>query len=176
MEDIYLGIGSRVRHSEWGVGIVVQVTSDDYMITFVNHGNKEMSKQTDDLEIIELVEPSQDLISLQVVEETLGRMLSSLTDTQELVDLGDKWIGGKLVFHPGNPDLKPYELPVDSFFHKIVMVRDRLRVMEQRVNSSKLSDEEKVNLQQYITRIYGSLTSFNILFKYREDGFKGSGG
>ncbi|MEQ9290255.1 MAG: hypothetical protein RIG77_25210 [Cyclobacteriaceae bacterium] len=176
MEDIYLGIGSRVRHSEWGVGIVVQVTSDDYMITFVNHGNKEMSKQTDDLEIIELVEPSQDLISLQLVEETLGRMLSSLTDTQELVDLGDKWIGGKLVFHPGNPDLKPYELPVDSFFHKIVMVRDRLRVMEQRVNSSKLSDEEKVNLQQYITRIYGSLTSFNILFKYREDGFKGSGG
>lgn len=175
MEDIYLGIGSRVRHSEWGVGIVVQVTSDDYMITFVNHGNKEMSKQTDDLEIIELVEPSQDLISLQLVEETLGRMLSSLTDTQELVDLGDKWIGGKLVFHPGNPDLKPYELPVDSFFHKIVMVRDRLRVMEQRVNSSKLSDEEKVNLQQYITRIYGSLTSFNILFKYREDGFKGSG-
>lgn len=176
MEDIYLGIGSRVRHSEWGVGIVVQVTSDDYMITFVNHGNKQMSKQTDDLEIIELVEPSQDLISLQLVEETLGRMLSSLTDTQELIDLGDKWNGGKLVFHPGNPDLKPYELPVDSFFHKIVMVRDRLRVMEQRVNSSKLSDEEKVNLQQYITRIYGSLTSFNILFKYREDGFKGSGG
>lgn len=175
MEDIYLGIGSRVRHSEWGVGIVVQVTSDDYMITFVNHGNKQMSKQTDDLEIIELVEPSQDLISLQQVEETLGNMLASLTDTQEVVDLGDKWIGGKLVFHPGNPDLKPYELPVDSFFHKIVMVRDRLRVMEQRVNSSKLTDEEKVNLQQYITRIYGSLTSFNILFKYREDGFKGSG-
>jgi hypothetical protein len=175
MEDIYLGIGSRVRHSEWGVGIVVQVTSDDYMITFVNHGNKQMSKLADDLEIIELVEPAQDLVSLELIENTLRDLISSLTDDQEIVDLGDKWIGGKLVFHPGNPELKPYELPVDSFFHKIVMVRDRLRVMEQRVNSSKLLDEEKVNLQQYITRIYGSLTSFNILFKDREDGFKGSG-
>ena len=175
MEDIYLGIGSRVRHSEWGVGIVVQVTSDNYKITFVNHGNKELPKHQDELEIIELVEPSQDLISLELVEKTLGKLLSKITDESEIVELGDKWIGGKLVFHPGNPELKPYELPVDNFFHKIVMVRDRLRVMEQRVNSSELTDEEKVSLQQYITRIYGSLTSFNILFKNREDGFKGSG-
>jgi len=65
-------------------------------------------------------------------------------------------------------------MEIDIFFHKIVMVRDRLRVMEQRINSSALIDEEKVNLQQYITRIYGSLTSFNILFKYKDDHFKGS--
>ncbi|MFY0653036.1 MAG: hypothetical protein JXQ96_13425 [Cyclobacteriaceae bacterium] len=175
MQDIYLGIGSRVRHSEWGVGIVVQVTSDEYLITFVNHGNKELSKQTEDLEIIEVVEPAQDLVSLELIENTLQDLISSIAGEPEVVDLGEKWIGGKLVFHPGNPDLKPYELPVDSFFHKIVMVRDRLRVMEQRINTSKLTDEEKVNLQQYITRIYGSLTSFNILFKNREDGFKGSG-
>ena len=87
--------------------------------------------------------------------------------------LGDKWDGGTLILKPQDSDLKPKEMTIDSFFHKIVMVRDRLRVMEQRINSSKLSDEEKVNLQQYITRIYGSLTSFNVLFKYKEDNFKG---
>ncbi len=176
MEDIYLGIGSRVRHSEWGVGIVVQVTSHEYLITFVNHGNKQLPKsEQESWEIIEWVEPTQDVVSLQQVEETLGRLLSAVTDEQEVVDLGDKWTGGKLIFQPANTELKPYELPIDSFFHKIVMVRDRLRVMEQRINSSALTDEEKVNLQQYITRIYGSLTSFNILFKHRDEAFKGSG-
>jgi hypothetical protein len=87
--------------------------------------------------------------------------------------LGDKWQGGLLEFKPKDAGLKSKEIPIETFFHKIVMVRDRLRVMEQRINSSKLTDEEKVNLQQYITRIYGSLTTFNVLFKYKEDHFKG---
>ena len=74
---------------------------------------------------------------------------------------------------PGRSDLAPKEMPIDSFFHKIVMARDRLRVMEQRINASKLDDEEKVNIQQYITKIYGSMTSFNLLFKYNEHYFVG---
>lgn len=78
-----------------------------------------------------------------------------------------------MVLKPGETGLKDKEIPIDQFFHKIVMVRDRLRVMEQRINSSKLDDEDKVNLQQYITRIYGSLTTFNILFRNKEQHFVG---
>jgi hypothetical protein len=77
------------------------------------------------------------------------------------------------VLEPGDKSLKSKEIPIDGFFHKIVMVRDRLRVMEQRINSSKLEEDEKVNLQQYITRIYGSLTTFNILFADKDDYFVG---
>lgn len=173
-----LGIGSRVRHEELGVGIVIQHTTEDLIITFVNHGVREIAKveAIDVLDILEEVEPREDMVSLSQIEETLGKLLGSVSDWQKEVDLGEKWKGGTLVFQPGNPDLKPYEMPVETFFHKIVMVRDKLRVMEQRINSSKLSDEEKVNLEQYITKIYGSLTSFNLLFDTRESGFVGSGG
>lgn len=173
-----LGIGSRVRHQEHGVGVVIQITSNTFIITFVNYGVIEISKAyaDEELEVLEAAEPRNDLVSLEQVEESLKKIIGKITDEVDETELGDKWIDGKLVFQPGNPDLKPYELPIDTFFHKIVMVRDRLRVMEQRINASKLTDEEKVNLQQYISKIYGSLTSFNVLFGNREDGFIGSGG
>jgi len=79
-----------------------------------------------------------------------------------------------MILQPANKDLAPKEIPVETFFHKIVMMRDRLRVLEQNINSSSsLTDEEKVNLQQYISRIYGSMTSFNVLFENKEDYFVG---
>jgi len=93
------------------------------------------------------------------------------------VPLGDKWNKGMLLLQPADKLLKPKEIPVEDFFHKIVMLRDRLRVLEQNINSSKsLSDEEKVNIQQYITRCYGSLTTFNVLFKNKEQHFVGDKG
>jgi len=79
-----------------------------------------------------------------------------------------------MILKPGDSTLKEKEIPVETFFHKIVMLRDRLRVMEQRINAHKiLTDEDKIDLQQYITRIYGSLTTFNVLFKHQSDQFVG---
>lgn len=93
----------------------------------------------------------------------------------EPVAMAGKWEGGKVVIWPREEGLAAKELPIDALFHKVVMVRDRLRTLEQRINAHpKLSDEEKVELQQYITRCYGSLTTFNALFKDKEDQFKGS--
>jgi hypothetical protein len=81
-----------------------------------------------------------------------------------------------MILYPGDKLMKEKEVPIETFFHKIVMVRDRVRVMEQRINASNLTDEEKVDLEQYITRIYGSLTTFNVLFKNKDDQFVGERG
>jgi hypothetical protein len=96
------------------------------------------------------------------------------SDVSEIVPLGERWKGGTMILQPADKNQKGKEIPVDVFFHKIVMLRDRLRVMEQQINAHKLlSDEEKVNLQQYITRIYGTLTTFNVLFRDKEHWFVG---
>lgn len=98
---------------------------------------------------------------------------SGLTD----VPLANKWEGGTLRLMPKDPSLQPKDIPIDGLFHKVVMLRDRLRTMEQKVNAHpKLSDAEKVELQQYITRCYGSLTTFNVLFRDKQDQFVGQKG
>ena len=93
-------------------------------------------------------------------------------DATEIVPIADKWKGGKMILEPGKTGLSSKEIPVGTFFHKIVMLRDRLRVMEQKINSSELDDQTKVDLQQYISRCYGSMTTFNILFKDTDQHFK----
>ena len=93
------------------------------------------------------------------------------------VSLAPKWEGGVVQLIPGKSDLQGKELPINALFHKVVMIRDRLRTLEQKINGHpKLSDAEKVEMQQYITRVYGSLTSFNVLFRERDDQFVGSKG
>ncbi|MEI6507201.1 MAG: hypothetical protein WCO54_01875 [Bacteroidota bacterium] len=172
-----LGIGSRVKHATYGDGVVVNVKSASYSITFINEGRKEISRENNVLEIVEAVEPPDDMISNADIERTLISILRRWTEMPEHVSLGNKWTGGKMVLYPGDTNMQAKEIPIDAFFHKIVMLRDRLRVMEQRINAhDKLSDEDKVNMQQYITKIYGSLTTFNVLFKFPHDQFVGDKG
>lgn len=168
-----LGIGSRIKHPAYGVGVIIRLHKAAYEVCYAQHGIKHVGLEYDKWEIIEAI-PAVETVSFSDAEKALVKILRAYNGLNEDVELGDKWDNGMLILKPGEPGLKEKEMPIDTFFHKIVMVRDRIRVMEQRINSSKnMSDEEKVNLQQYITRIYGSLTSFNVLFKYKEDNFVG---
>lgn len=171
-EKVKLGIGSRVRHGAYGDGCIIGHELKAYEVCFMTYGLKHVGLEYDAWEVIEAI-PAKDGASFDDFENSLIKILQKYSAISEDVDLGDKWDDGVLILKPKDPTLQPKEIPIDTFFHKIVMVRDRLRVMEQRINSSKMTDEEKVNLQQYITRIYGSLTTFNVLFKYKDDHFKG---
>ncbi len=171
-----LGIGSRIKHPEFGLGVVTNVTSKMYWVTFIENGLETIEVGAD-FEVIEAVEDEVDSVSFYEVETIFKKLLKKYSDISEIVPIADKWKGGTLSLIPGDDNLKSKEIPIDSFFHKIVMVRDRIRVMEQKINSSKtLEDQDKIDLQQYITRIYGSLTTFNVLFKNSDHNFKGAGG
>lgn len=167
-----LGIGSRIAHKEYGKGVVTNVSSQEYWVTFIENGLETIAFD-DEFEVIEAAENEVDTISLYDVEKTLKTLLQRYSDIGPAVAIADKWKGGKLILDPGQPGVQGKEVPIDAFFHKIVMVRDRVRVMEQKINASKLEETEKVELQQYITRIYGSLTTFNVLFKLSSDYFVG---
>ncbi len=168
-----LGIGSRIDHSEYGKGVVTNVTSKHYWVTFMDNGLETIDLDSD-FEVIEAVEDEVDTISFSEVEQSLISILKRWSDASSITPIADKWKGGSLVLKPGDANLSEKEIPMDTFFHKIVMIRDRIRVMEQKINSSNnLDDQEKVDLQQYITRMYGSLTTFNVLFKNQSDNFVG---
>ena len=167
-----LGISSRINHPEFGKGVVTNVTSKHYWVTFIENGLETIAIDSD-FEVIEAAENDVDTISFHEVETTLKSILKRWSDVTEVVTIADKWKGGKLILQPGDSNLKPNEIPIDTFFHKITMVRDRLRVMEQKINNSNLEEHEKIDLQQYLTRSYGSLTSFNVLFKLKNHNFVG---
>ena len=170
-----LGIGSRINHSTYGKGVVTNVTSKNYWVTFIENGLETLDIDDEAIEIIEAVEDEVDTVSFFEVEKSLRSILNRYSDVSQIVHIADKWKGGKLIFEPGTATQNK-EIPIDTFFHKIIMVRDRLRVMEQKINASNLEETEKIDLQQYITRIYGSLTSFNVLFKLQDDYFVGEKG
>jgi hypothetical protein len=168
-----LGVGSRVKHPAYGDGVIIRLHTASYETCFFLYGIKHVGIEYDKWEIVDAI-PAAERVTFSDAEKSLMKILRAWSDLTDVIPLGDRWKDGTLILKPGEEDLSAKELPIESFFHKIVMVRDRLRVMEQRINSSKnLSDEEKVNLQQYITRIYGSLTTFNVLFKYKDDHFVG---
>jgi hypothetical protein len=116
-----------------------------------------------------LQDQSEDLELLlrRIIREEAG--LTSVTPSQ-------KWRGGTLVLRPGTPGLQEKTWPIETFFHKVVMLRNRLRTLEQHVNASDLPEDVKLKLQGYVSGCYGSLTSFNVLFADESDQFKGSGG
>ncbi len=177
MDQLKLGIGTRLQHTKYGPGVITGVRFATYLITFLETGTKEIDKN--DLELEEII-PENVTVEIETssdVEKSLLKILRLWSDATEVVPLGDKWQGGMMVLHAGDKNLKPKEVPIEVFFHKIVMLRDRVRVMEQQINAhKKLSDEDKVNLQQYITRIYGTLTTFNVLFRDKEHWFVGEKG
>lgn len=167
-----LGIGSRINHATYGKGVVTNVTSQHYWVTFIENGLETIDLDSE-FDVIEAADGDVDTVSFFEVESSLVKILKQWSDVSEIVPIADKYKGGKLILEPADTSMKPYELPIDKFFHKITMVRDRLRVMEQRINASDMDEQGKIDLQQYITRIYGSLTSFNILFKSKANNFVG---
>ena len=177
MDQLNLGIGTRLQHTQFGPGVIVGVRYATYLISFINVGVKEIEKTDTQLDEIIPENVTVEVETVSAVEQSLLNILRMWGDVSEVVPLGDRWKGGVMLLQPADKTQKAKEVPVDVFFHKIVMLRDRLRVMEQQINAHKLlSDEDKVNLQQYITRIYGTLTTFNVLFKNKEHWFVGEKG
>jgi len=171
-----LAVGTRVDHPRYGEGIVSKNKLTAYEIFFEKGGKIEITKRNTDLTVLEKQEDTkpQTGLSIAEIEKVMSYVLDKYGALSEIVPLGDKWQGGTMLLQPANSELKPKEIPIEVFFHKIVMLRDRLRVLEQNINSHKiLTDEEKLDLQQYITRVYGTLTTFNILFSEKDHFFVG---
>jgi hypothetical protein len=177
MEQTTLGIGTRLQHTLHGPGVIVGVRYATYLISFINHGIKEIDKTDTHLDDIIAENVTEEIETHSEIEMALLKILRLWGGFTETVPIGDRWQYGKMLLQPADKNLKPKEIPIEDFFHKVVMLRDRLRVLEQNINShKKLNDEDKVNLQQYITRCYGSLTTFNVLFKNKEHWFVGEKG
>jgi len=171
-----IGIGTRVKHPQFGEGVVCAVRYGHYNISFVEKGPTEIDKNFSGLEILEFADEDA-RVSVDDVKSILEDLLINSGAIQPILTIGDKWRKGTMTLKPYDSSLSSKDIPVEDFFHKIVMLRDRLRVLEQKINANpKLDDSEKVDMQQYITRCYGSLTTFNILFKYKEEQFVGQKG
>jgi hypothetical protein len=172
-----LRIGMKVLHPQYGSGLVKAISEFTAEIQFDDGNQRTVAPEPSGLQPMELLAtvnglelPLKQLVAEAIAEALKQRAAKYSDDVVE--QLGLRWHGGKLVMHPADATLQTKEVPLETFFHKIVMVRNNLRVLEQKINAhEKLSDGEKVEMQQYITRCYGSLTTFNVLFKEKEEQF-----
>jgi len=178
MKIVDLRPGLQVLHPQYGLGDVKVLTEKTAEVLF-NEGRKVLTE-----ELVEELKPAEPRAKLEGMEKPLRDLIAEVVDaTTEklnlkvekedlLPQLAPRWVGGKMVLYPNDPTLVNKEVELDVFFHKIVMVRDNLRVLEQKINAHpKLNDAERVELQYYITKSYGSLTTFNLLFKEKEQNF-----
>ena len=176
MKITALRIGMQVRHAQYGLGIVKGIAEHTADIQFDD------SKRIVEPEASGIT-PAEATASVEalstplhtLIDEIVSRTVEELgieKPSSVVQQLGLKWNNGKMVLHPSDPTLQTKEVPLEVFFHKIVMVRNNLRTMEMKINAHPtLTDGEKVELQQYITRSYGSLTTFNLLFREKEEQF-----
>jgi len=172
-------IGMRIKHPQYGEGVVKGIAEHTIDVTF-DDGKRIIDPEASD------VQPCQPHVAVTGLETSLRAFVDEIVAaTVEglglekpdffLEKLGQRWHGGKLVMHPADAALQTKDVPIEVFFHKIVMMRNNLRVLEQKVNAHPtLNDSEKIEMQQYITRCYGSMTTFNILFRTKEDQFGGA--
>ena len=178
MKIVDLRPGLQVLHPQYGLGEVKVLTEKTAEILF-NEGRKTL---TEDLvaelkpaepraKLEGLEKPLRDLIA-EVVEATADKLNLVVDQDEFSPQLAPRWVGGKVVLHPNDSTLATKEIELEVFFRKIVLVRDYLRVLEQKINAHpKLNDAERIELQYYITKSYGSLTTFNLLFKEKEQTF-----
>src|SRR5438034_1028718 len=171
-----LSVGMKVRHPQYGVGTIKTISEHTAEIKF-DDGQRTISP---DAAGLQPAEPQAAITGLErplsvFVQEIARTIIAELglEKPESIVEeLGVRWHKGRVVLHPADPANQPKEVPMEVFFHKIVMMRNNLRVLEQKINAhAQLSDGEKVEMQQYISRCYGSMTTFNILFRTKEDQF-----
>ena len=176
MKITSLHIGMMVRHPQYGVGTVKTISEHTAEIRF-DEGQRTVEPATAGLEP---AEPQMAVTGLSqplkvFVEETAAAVVSALgleKPESFAAELGVRWHHGRVVLHPADPTLQTKEVPLEVFFHKIVMMRNNLRVLEQKINGhEKLADADKIEMQQYITRCYGSMTTFNVLFREKDNQF-----
>ncbi len=171
-----LHVGLQVRHPQYGPGTVKSITETTVDVQFAD-GRRTVAPEMAGLvpaepqmTVTELTQPLAQFIR-EIVAAAAGQWGLEKPDPAPET-LGARWHQGRLVLHPADPALQTKEVPLEVFFHKIVLMRNQLRVLEQKINAHpRLSEAEKVEMQQYLTRCYGSMTTFNVLFKDKEDQF-----
>jgi hypothetical protein len=177
-----LHVGMRVRHPNCGLGTVKALDEMSATVQFDDGIRRQVSPESSGLAPAEALAAVGGLeIPLeQFIEQTVRAVADRLGIEQPSAvrdEMVARWHGGKIVLHPSDPTLQTKEVPLDVFFHKIVMIRNNLRTLEQKINASeRLTETEKFDWHGYITRCYGSLTTFNVLFRRKEDQFGSKGG